>query len=107
MSIFQTALEWWNEVPQTAISLISGALGGTVSTFVAPWMQWGIERKRELRQYRRQLVANWHAMVGDVSKELGEMEKTGNWGTGDALRLLERHAAYASFTAAGRPSFRA
>ncbi len=56
VNIFQTALEWWNEVPQTAISLISGAFAGTVSTFVAPWVQWGIGKKRERRQHRRQLT---------------------------------------------------
>lgn len=75
-----------------------GVVIGSVLTILSgPRVQWGIEKRRDLRQHRRQLIADWRAMVGDVSKGLDEIEKTSNWHTGDALRLLERHAAYASF----------
>jgi hypothetical protein len=97
VNFFQTALEWWNEVPQTAISLVSGAIAGTVSTFVAPWVQWGFEKKRELRQHRRKLIADWYAMIGDVSKRLDEIEKASSYTDRDVFRLLARHANYASF----------
>lgn len=86
--------------PTVAAALIGcfGAVVGSVLTVIfAPRVQWGIERKKELRQHRRQLIADWRAMVGDVSRGLNEIEQYTTWNTGDALRLLERHAAYASF----------
>ena len=86
------------------IASIFGFLGAVIGSVLTNWfrprVEWGIEQKRELRQHRRQLIADWRAMIGDVSKGLDEIEKASRWTTQDALRLLERHAAYPSFKSA-------
>jgi len=75
-----------------------------IGAVVVPRIEWGIEKKRELRQHRRQLIAKWHTMVGDVSEKLSRIEETAGYKSGyspdDVLRLLMRHPDYSSFQAA-------
>jgi len=45
------------------ISGVFGLIGGTVASLVAPWVQWGIEKRRNKMTYRRQLVESWREYI--------------------------------------------
>lgn len=48
------------------IALIAGLLGfsgGVVGSLIAPWVNWGIEKRREKLKYRRDLVQRWREAI--------------------------------------------
>jgi hypothetical protein len=46
--------------------LIAGAIG----SLIAPWVVWGIEKKRGRLQYRREQIASWRkAISGDFDQK--------------------------------------
>jgi hypothetical protein len=49
------------------ITLIAGAVGGTVASLV----NWGIEKRKQKLAYRRELVASWRKMIADAPGQLG------------------------------------
>jgi hypothetical protein len=53
------ASDW---VPVVA-GAVAGAGTGLITSVVAPWTNWGIEKRREKRAARTQLIADWRAMV--------------------------------------------
>ena len=63
--------------PSYVIGLVSAFFGGLLTHFFDPYIQWNIEKKRELRQHRRELIAQWRAMISDVNKELARLEQSG------------------------------
>lgn len=75
-----------------------------IGSVAVPRIQWGIDKKRELRQHRRQLIAKWHTMVGDVSQKLSRIEETAGYKSGyspsDVLCFLMRHPDCSSFQTA-------
>lgn len=88
----------WLALVLAVVAPLFTFLGGAATLLFGPRIQWAIEKKRELRQHRRQLIAQWRAMVSDVSKELERLEQAGTRCTlGDVFRILERHIDYASF----------
>jgi hypothetical protein len=51
-------------VVEHTISAVIGAITGAISSLVAPWANWGVE-KRRLRQSRRaELVTQWRSILG-------------------------------------------
>ena len=44
---------------QVITAIISGLLGAGVASVVAPWSNWGVEKRRSDRQYRRDLIRDW------------------------------------------------
>jgi hypothetical protein len=45
-----------------------GLLAGIAGAFITPLVSWGIEKKRMKVQRRRELIANWHALLHDISQ---------------------------------------
>ena len=45
-----------------------GLLGGVVGSLIAPWVNWGIEKRRQKLAYRRELVASWRKMIQSVTR---------------------------------------
>jgi hypothetical protein len=90
---------WLRDLPSYVVAPLFTFLGGAATLLFGPRIQWAIEKKRELRQHQRQLIAQWRAMVSDVSKELERLEQAGTrYNLDDVLRILQRHLDYASFT---------
>jgi hypothetical protein len=86
-------------LPSYVVAPLFTFLGVVATLFLRPRIEWNIEKKQESRRHRRELIAKWRAMVGDVSKELSRREKAGElWHSATALEILERHADYASFS---------
>jgi hypothetical protein len=86
------------KLPSHVIGVVYAIFGGLLTHFFDPYIRWNIEKKRELRQHRREVIAKWRDMVSDVNKELERWEETGaSYDLDDVLRILERHPDYASF----------
>ena len=45
------------------ISAIIGFLTGIVASLIAPWVQWGIEKKRSRTEYRRNQIKRWRETI--------------------------------------------
>jgi len=53
----------FNEIEMTplvvaAISSVFGLIGGAITSLAAPWVHWGIEKRRDKRNRRRDLIDN-------------------------------------------------
>ena len=46
--------------------LLTGAVTGTISSLIAPWANWGIEKKRLARERRVERVKEWRDGVEDL-----------------------------------------
>jgi hypothetical protein len=89
---------WLHDLPSYVVAPLFTFLGGAATLLFGPRIQWAVEKKRELRQHQRQLIAQWRAMVSYVSRELARLEYAGTPYTLDnVLRILQRHVDYASF----------
>jgi len=61
-----------------------GVITGSISALIAPWANWGIEKRRKKLAHRRKLIADVRTMIAEVAQEK----------TGSRLQLLERRAEY-------------
>lgn len=62
---------------------LAGILTGLVSSFLAPWANWGIEKRRQKLMHRKELVKSWRAMIANQISN----PETGKW---NKRALLER-----------------
>lgn len=51
------------KVEGALIASLLGLLGGIIGSLVAPWVNWGIEKRREKMKYRRDLVQKWRDAI--------------------------------------------
>jgi hypothetical protein len=49
--------------------IISGLLGAGVASVVAPWSNWGVEKRRSDREYRRGLIMSWRNGIAELTSE--------------------------------------
>lgn len=45
------------------ISAIVGLITGTIASLIAPWVQWGIEKRRSKIEYRRAQIRRWRDAI--------------------------------------------
>ena len=57
------------EIAIAIVSLIIGAI-------VGPYINWGIEKKKQKLVYRRELISKWRAMLQEVAQEKGDNKTT-------------------------------
>lgn len=57
------------------IGAVSGLAAGIVGSLVAPWVHWGIEKRRDLRATRRELLASARAYVSSVRFGAGQFSR--------------------------------
>jgi hypothetical protein len=74
-----------------------GLLAGTIGSLVAPWVNWGIEKRRIKDQHHRELVANWRVLLHDVT-DMGayEAKKPGDIGIPWFILRVKNHPYYPS-----------
>jgi hypothetical protein len=48
---------------------LGGLVGGLLSAIVAPHVNWGIEKRKQKLEYRRQLIKSWRNMITWVAFE--------------------------------------
>jgi hypothetical protein len=56
---------WTTVIP----AIISGLLGAGVASVVAPWSNWGVEKRRSDREYRRGLIQSWRNGIAELTSE--------------------------------------
>jgi hypothetical protein len=44
----------------------AGLITGGIASLIAPWVTWGIEKRKEKLAYRRGLIAKWQVMLSDT-----------------------------------------
>lgn len=72
------------------VGAITGVITGTIASIFAPWAHWGIEKRKQKLNYRRELVAKWRAMLEEGAKqELGRDDSK-------LVMFLEKHKDYYS-----------
>ena len=74
---------------QWFLSAFFGLLAGIAGSIFAPWVNWGIEKRRQKLAYRRELIASWRKMIRDVTLAKDESGRS-------LAELLERHEAFYS-----------
>ena len=53
-----------------AIPGIIGLIGGIIGSFIAPWVHWGVEKRKIRQQKRRELINTSRAMLAtDIDKK--------------------------------------
>lgn len=70
---------------------IAGVIGGLLSSLVAPWINWGIEKRKQKLVYRRELIAKWRASLAELAKTQGPPGERG-----DLMYLMERSPEFYS-----------
>ncbi len=56
-----------NEKILTAIiGAIAGLVTGGIASLIAPWIHWGIEKRKQKLQNRRDLITGWRKMISAV-----------------------------------------
>lgn len=50
-------------VTTALIGAMAGLIAGSIASIIAPWINWGIEKKKQKHTYRKELIGKWRAMV--------------------------------------------
>ena len=59
------------------MAALFGLIAGVVGSLIAPWVNWGIEKRREKLLFRRQQLTNWRQLIHDVSEyQVQSIEET-------------------------------
>lgn len=75
-------------VTSAIVGGIAGIITGSLSSLFAPWIQWGIEKKRSIREDQKTLLNNAQAMIVDYRSFSGvdeflpvgaSLNKNSNW----------------------------
>ncbi len=53
------------DLAQYLIPAAAGLISGVIGSLVAPWLQWGIEARREQSKARRELLVNARTVLAD------------------------------------------
>ncbi len=56
-------VDWVSAVSGAVAGLITGA----ISSLVAPWVAWAVEKRRDDRKHRRELIKEWRTNLQNVS----------------------------------------
>ena len=81
------------------IPAILGFLAGILGGFISPWVNWGIEKKRQKLFYRRELISKWRKMVKEATRIIEENTKIDEKGKTISFtpaEILERHEDFYS-----------
>jgi len=85
----------------TTVAIISGLfglIGGAIGSLIAPWVQWGIEKRREKLNHKRALIQDWRRHLGShYTKESFPSSLTYNgmkpYLSNEAVELVENNSA--------------
>lgn len=81
------------------ISGVVGLLSGAVGSLVAPWIHWGIEKRRDKRAHRRELINSWRVVLQSKAFDRRAILECPTYGilreelTEDARKQIERSSS--------------
>ena len=52
---------------------IAGLISGVIGSLIAPWVQWTIVKRRNLFNYRRELIRTWREQIESFDHESGNI----------------------------------
>ncbi|MCC7254378.1 MAG: hypothetical protein IT467_00425 [Dokdonella sp.] len=58
-------LTFWGVV----VSAVAGLISGGIASLIAPWVQWSIEKRRQLSTERRNKLKAWRGYLGAVYRD--------------------------------------
>jgi hypothetical protein len=61
------------------ISAALGLIGGVVGSLVAPWVQWAVEKRRNIYDYRRVLIRVWREKIEGFDYSAGSIGDTATY----------------------------
>lgn len=64
------------KVLTAVIGAVAGLISGSIASIVAPWINWGIEKRKQKLAHRRELIAKWRAMVFHIVSVYESDEET-------------------------------
>jgi len=70
---------------------IAGVVTGGISSVVAPWANWQIDKHRQKVDYKRELITRWRDMLGSVIKSCED-----NHGPGHYWQCIREHPSFTS-----------
>jgi hypothetical protein len=68
---------------------IAGVVTGSISAVVAPWANWGIEKRRHSRESRKQIIQSARRIVVEYRRGLQTTFKDTPLGSALARRMVE------------------
>jgi hypothetical protein len=91
------------ELKVAIIAGVVGLLTGVVGSLVAPWVQWGIEKRRFRLNRRLEYIKQWRRFVSDdfdqsSFKETRTFKTMQPYLSQDLIAKIEDQAIYASMT---------
>ena len=75
-------------------SIVVAALTGTIASLLAPWSQWGVEKRKVKNQRRQALVDSWYKLVEDYQNNDIDIVDHKNY---NSLRRFLSEAAITEF----------
>jgi hypothetical protein len=84
------------QLDSAIIAALVGLVTGAAGSLVAPWVGWGIEKRRKLVERRINLFEYWKSVLSRSDFDCGMLLSDPNWGalrpllTADALKQIER-----------------
>jgi hypothetical protein len=61
------------------VSAIARLISGIIASPIAPWVQWAVEKRRKLFNYRRELVKTWREEIESFDHESGNIRGTATY----------------------------
>ena len=58
---------------------IAGLISGVIASLIAPWVQWAIEKRRNLFTYRRELIRSWREDIENYDHAEGNIRVTATY----------------------------
>ena len=71
---------------EKVILALIAIIGGGVGSLIAPWANWGIEKRKQRLASQRKLIEDTRRMIAEVAKQRGT--------SGSLTELLERRAEF-------------
>ncbi len=85
------------DLTQTLISAIAGLISGTLASLVAPWVNWGVERRRGRLNTRQSLLADARSTLifyeydNEAFRDTAEYSRLKPYLSKKVISLIESH----------------
>jgi len=63
-----------SEIWAAVIGGIAGLVTGALGSVIAPWVSWGIEKRREDRKHKRDLIMSWRTGIASIDDEGSDVD---------------------------------
>jgi hypothetical protein len=79
------------EILVATIAAVTGLISGVIGSLFAPWVHWGVEKRRKRQENRAELVRLWRQVIGERRFSRTDMTRHPSFGV--LKPLLSKSAA--------------